>query len=78
LQISISVHHWCDAQACTDVICSELDAAGLATSKILRQVYDGATVMSGKHGEVHRLLQERESFVLGQHPSLWIQKATRS
>ena len=50
----------CDAQTLTEVICSELDAAGLATSKILSQVYDGAAVMSGKHGGVQRLLQERE------------------
>jgi len=51
----------CDAQALTEVICSELDAAGLVTSRILSQVYDGAVAMSGEHGGVNkRLLQERE------------------
>ena len=46
-----------DAQTLTNVVCSELTNAGLTTSKILSQVYDGAAVMSGKHGG---LLQEKE------------------
>jgi len=58
--LALATSSSCDAQALTEVICSELDAAGLATSKILSQVYDGAAVMSGKHGGVQRLLLERE------------------
>ena len=58
--LTLATSSSCDAQALTEVICSELDAAGLATSNILSQVYDRAAVMSGKHGEVQRLLQERE------------------
>jgi len=58
--LALATSSSCDAQALTELICSELDAAGLATSSILSQVYDGAAVMSNKHGEVQRLLQERE------------------
>ncbi|GAA6092116.1 zinc finger MYM-type protein 1-like [Tachysurus ichikawai] len=47
-----------DAQSITDIILSELTKAGLPTSKILSQVYDGAAVMAGKYGLVQRLLQE--------------------
>ena len=56
--LALATSSSCEAQAITKVICSELDAAGLASSKILSQVYDGAAVMSGKHGGVQRLLQE--------------------
>ena len=49
-----------DAKTLTEVVCSKLEAAGLKTTKILSQVYDGALVMSGKHGGVQRLLQEKE------------------
>ena len=49
-----------DAKTLTEVVCSKLEAAGLKTTKILSQVYDGASVMSGKHGGVQRLLQEKE------------------
>jgi len=59
--LALATSSSCDAQELTEVICSELDAAGLATSKILSRVYDGAAVMSGKHGGVQRLLQEREA-----------------
>jgi len=58
--IALETSSSCDAQALTKVLCSDLDAAGLATAKILSQVYDGVAVMSGKHGGVQRLLQERE------------------
>jgi len=57
---SLATSSSCDPQALTEVICSELDIAGLATSKILSQVYDGAAVISGKHGWVQRLPQKRE------------------
>lgn len=46
-----------DTQTITDIILSELTKAGLHTSKILSQVYDGAAVMAGKNGGVQRLMQ---------------------
>uniref|UniRef100_A0A671QMD9 DUF4371 domain-containing protein n=1 Tax=Sinocyclocheilus anshuiensis TaxID=1608454 RepID=A0A671QMD9_9TELE len=48
-----------DAPTITNIILSELTKAGLNTSKILSQVYDGAAVMAGKCGGVQRLLQEK-------------------
>ena len=47
-----------DAKTLTQTVISELTKAGLSTDKILSQVYDGASVMSGKHGGVQKLLQE--------------------
>ena len=49
------------AKAITNVILAELTQAGLISSKILSQVYDGASVMVGHCGGVQRLLQEREN-----------------
>ncbi len=37
-----------DAQTLTNTIITELEKNGLSTSKILSQVYDGASLMSGK------------------------------
>ena len=51
-----------DAKTLTEVVCSKLEAAGLKTTKILSQVYDGASVMSRRHGGVQRLLQEKEKW----------------
>lgn len=50
-----------DAQTLTDTVRSELNKIGLNcfAGKILSQVYDGAFVMSGKHGGVQQILQER-------------------
>ena len=45
----------------TDVILVELTKAGLTSSKILSQVYDGASVVAGHCKGVQRLLQEREN-----------------
>lgn len=45
-----------DAEALTGVIIDELTSAGLSTGKILSQVYDGASLMSGRHGGVQNLL----------------------
>ena len=50
-----------DAKSITDVILAELTKEGLTSSKILSQVYDGASVMAGQCGGVQRLLQEREN-----------------
>ena len=47
-----------DAEALTGVILNELTSAGLSTDKILSQVYDGASVMSGRHG-LEKLLQNK-------------------
>ncbi|KAI2645227.1 Zinc finger MYM-type protein 1 [Labeo rohita] len=48
-----------DARTLTDTILAELNKAGLNPSKILSQVYDGASLMSGKIGGVQKLLQEK-------------------
>ena len=48
-----------DANSVTDVIL--LTKAGLTSSKILSQVYDGASVMAGHYGGLQHLLQEREN-----------------
>ncbi len=38
-----------DAQSITNIILSELDKAGLSPTKILSQVFDGASVILGRH-----------------------------
>ncbi|KAK6324213.1 hypothetical protein J4Q44_G00065520 [Coregonus suidteri] len=48
-----------DAEALTGVIIDELTSAGLSTDKILSHVYDGASLMSGRHGAVQKLLQKQ-------------------
>ncbi|KAG9261551.1 hypothetical protein AMEX_G25112 [Astyanax mexicanus] len=48
-----------DAATLTDIIIRELTRAGLNPEKILSQVYDGASLMSGKHGGVQKLLQQK-------------------
>ena len=50
-----------DEKSITEVILVELTKAGLTSSKILSQVYDGAFVMAGHCGGVQCLLQEREN-----------------
>lgn len=46
-----------DAKTLTDTILEELTKAGLSSGKIISQVYDGASLMSGKHGGVQKRLQ---------------------
>lgn len=48
-----------DAEALTGVIIDELTSARYGTDKILHQVYDGASLMSGRHGGVQKLLQNK-------------------
>ena len=50
-----------DAKPTTDLILAKLTKAGLTFSKIRRQVYDGAFVMTGSCRGVQRLLKEREN-----------------
>ena len=50
-----------DEKSITDVISAELTEAGLTSSKIHSQVYNGAFVMAGHCGGVQCLLQEREN-----------------
>ena len=50
-----------DAKPITDVVLAERTKAALTSSKILNQVYDGASQMAGHCGGVQRLLQEREN-----------------
>ena len=52
-----------DAKSIIDVILVELTKTGLTSSKILSQVYDGASVMAGHCVGVQHLLQERENKV---------------
>ena len=46
-----------DAKSITEVILAEFTKAGLTSSKIRSQVYDGAPVMAEHCGGVQRLLQ---------------------
>lgn len=48
-----------DAQTLTDTILVELNGAGLDTSKILSQVFNRAALISGKHGGIQKLLQQK-------------------
>ncbi|KAK9528200.1 hypothetical protein VZT92_014687 [Zoarces viviparus] len=48
-----------DAATLTDTIVEELSKAGLSPRRIINQVYDGASLMSGKHGGVQKQLQEK-------------------
>lgn len=48
-----------DTQTVTDTVLSKVNKVGLDCSKILSQVYDGASVMSGRRGGVQQILQER-------------------
>ena len=41
-----------DVKSITNAILAEFTKAGLTSSKILRQVYDGASVMTGHCGKV--------------------------
>ncbi|KAI7810397.1 putative zinc finger protein 862-like [Triplophysa rosa] len=57
--LTIATTEMGDAQTLTDTILAELNKAGLNPSKILSQVYDGASLMSGKVGGVQMMLQEK-------------------
>ncbi|KAG9268359.1 hypothetical protein AMEX_G17325 [Astyanax mexicanus] len=57
--LSIATADEGDAATLTDIIIGELTRAGLNPEKILSQVYDGASLMSGKHGGVQKLLQQK-------------------
>ncbi|KAK9526374.1 hypothetical protein VZT92_015078 [Zoarces viviparus] len=48
-----------DAATLTDTIVEELSKAGLSPRRIISQVYDGASLMAGKHGGVQKRLQEK-------------------
>lgn len=48
-----------DAEALTGVIIDELTSTGLSMDKILSQVYNGTSLMSGRHGGVQKLLQNK-------------------
>lgn len=58
-----------DAMALTGVIIDELTSAGLSTDKILSQVYDGASLMSGRRGGVQKLLQKKLDRDIGSKPT---------
>lgn len=48
--LTIATAHQGDAVTLTDTILGKLTTAGLSSEKIISQVYDGASLMSGKHG----------------------------
>lgn len=58
-RLTIATAEMGDARTLTDTILAELNKAGLNPSKILNQVYDGASLMSVKFGGVQKLLQEK-------------------
>ncbi|KAJ3590148.1 hypothetical protein NHX12_008102 [Muraenolepis orangiensis] len=47
-----------DAKTLTQTLIAEIRKVGLSTDTIVSQVYDGASLMSGRHGGVQRLLQD--------------------
>ncbi|MGH0161481.1 UNVERIFIED_CONTAM: hypothetical protein FKN15_047137 [Acipenser sinensis] len=49
----------CDALSLTNLVLSELTNVGLSTENILSQCYDGASVMSGKHGGMQKVVQDK-------------------
>ena len=49
----------CDALSLNNLVLSELTNIGLSTKKILSQCYDGAGVMSGKHGGMQKVVQDK-------------------
>ncbi|RXM95399.1 hypothetical protein EOD39_16925 [Acipenser ruthenus] len=49
----------CDALSLTNLVLSELTNVGLSTEKILSQCYDGASVMSGKHGGMQKVASDK-------------------
>jgi len=56
--VSMATTQHFDAMSLTKLILSQLKDKGLSTDKILSQCYDGASVMSGTHGGVQKLLQD--------------------
>uniref|UniRef100_H3BAF9 DUF4371 domain-containing protein n=1 Tax=Latimeria chalumnae TaxID=7897 RepID=H3BAF9_LATCH len=48
-----------DALLLTNTVIAEIMKAGLSTFKVLSQCYDGASLMSGRHGGVQKLMQEK-------------------
>uniref|UniRef100_H2ZUD4 TTF-type domain-containing protein n=1 Tax=Latimeria chalumnae TaxID=7897 RepID=H2ZUD4_LATCH len=48
-----------DALSLTNTVIAEITKAGISTSKMLSQCYDGASLMSGRHGGVQKLMQEK-------------------
>ena len=53
----------CDAESMSVLLLEYLDKVNLKPANILSQCYDGASVMSGKHGGVQKKLQEK----IGKH-----------
>nr|XP_014352815.1 PREDICTED: zinc finger MYM-type protein 6-like [Latimeria chalumnae] len=48
-----------DALSLTNTVIAEITKAGLSTSKMLSQCYDGASLMSGRHRGVQKLMQKK-------------------
>ena len=56
--ISMPTSKHCDAKSLTQLVLSQLEDIGLNAGKMLSQCYDGASVMSGVHGGMQKLIQE--------------------
>ena len=56
-QLSMATSKECDALSLTNLVLSKLTNVDHSTEKILSQCYDGASVMSGKHGGMQKVVQ---------------------
>ena len=54
----MSTSKQCDAKSLTQLLLAQLRDIGLNTAKVLSQCYDGASVMSGVHGGMQKIVQE--------------------
>ena len=56
--VSMATTKQCDAKSLTQLVLAQLRDIGLNTAKVLSQCYDGASVMSGVHGGMQKIVQE--------------------
>ncbi|KAK0153461.1 Zinc finger MYM-type protein 1 [Merluccius polli] len=56
--VSMATSKQCDAKSLTQLVLAQLRDIGLNTAKVLSQCYDGASVMSGVHGGMQKIVQE--------------------
>ncbi len=57
--LSILTTDKCDALSLNNTVLEELSGVGLDTNKILSQCYDGASVMSGREGDMQKYIQNK-------------------
>ncbi|KAK0146221.1 Zinc finger MYM-type protein 1 [Merluccius polli] len=56
--VSMATSKQYDAMSLTQLVLAQLRDIGLNTAKVLSQCYDGASVMSGVHGGMQKIMQE--------------------